>query len=142
MYPAEAISERMAVADTVIPLGDGIRTSKGQYISHLPVRKGQIVNLGIASYQQFVSPGQWSLDQITQISFTLLDSNRAGGRMRTNSNPLVGSRVEDSRERPLVRMQICELDLLFTLFFHTLRMLDSPIVRRLSFLGGPRTCLG
>jgi hypothetical protein len=26
MYPAEAISERMAVTDTVIPLGDGIRS--------------------------------------------------------------------------------------------------------------------
>jgi hypothetical protein len=54
LYPAEAITERMAVEDALIPLSDGITTSKGELISHLPVRKGQIVNLGIASYQRFV----------------------------------------------------------------------------------------
>jgi hypothetical protein len=47
MYPAEAIGERLALEDAVIPLGDG-------NISHLPVRKGQIVNLGFACYQRFV----------------------------------------------------------------------------------------
>ncbi|KAJ7843789.1 cytochrome P450, partial [Mycena olivaceomarginata] len=44
--PAEAITERMAVEDALIPLSDGITTSKGELISHLPVRKGQIVNFG------------------------------------------------------------------------------------------------
>ncbi|KAJ7806804.1 hypothetical protein B0H14DRAFT_2610213 [Mycena olivaceomarginata] len=48
----KAISECMAVKDVSIPVADGIRASRGQHISCLPVRKGQIVNLGIASYQR------------------------------------------------------------------------------------------
>ncbi|KAJ7790713.1 cytochrome P450 [Mycena olivaceomarginata] len=98
MYPAEAISERMAVADTVIPLGDGIRTSKGQHISHLPVRKGQIVNLGIASYQQLES--RWGKDAHEFKPSRWLE----GGGFK-------GEAV-------------------------------GPYANLLSFLGGPRTCLG
>ncbi|KAJ7355268.1 cytochrome P450 [Mycena albidolilacea] len=60
LYPAEAITERMAVEDTLIPLSDGITTSKGELISHLPVRQGQIVNFGIASYQRLES--RWGDD--------------------------------------------------------------------------------
>ncbi|KAJ7791422.1 cytochrome P450 [Mycena olivaceomarginata] len=60
LYPAEAITERMAVEDALIPLSDGITTSKGELISHLPVRKGQIVNFGIASYQRLES--RWGDD--------------------------------------------------------------------------------
>ncbi|KAJ7843795.1 cytochrome P450 [Mycena olivaceomarginata] len=98
MYPAEAISERMAVADTVIPLADGIRTSKGQHISHLPVRKGQIVNLGIASYQQLES--RWGKDAHEFKPSRWLE----GGGFK-------GEAV-------------------------------GPYANLLSFLGGPRTCLG
>ncbi|KAJ7897582.1 cytochrome P450 [Mycena olivaceomarginata] len=98
MYPALAISERMAVADTVIPLGDGIRTSKGRYISHLPVRKGQIVNLGIASYQQLES--RWGKDAHEFKPSRWLE----GGVFK-------GEAV-------------------------------GPYANLLSFLGGPRTCLG
>ncbi|KAJ7333934.1 hypothetical protein DFH08DRAFT_814004 [Mycena albidolilacea] len=54
-YPTEAISECMAVKDVFIPLADGIRTSRGEHISCLPIREGQIVNLGIASYQRLES---------------------------------------------------------------------------------------
>jgi hypothetical protein len=54
----------MALEDTVIPLGDGMMTAKGEHISHLPIRKGQIVSLGIASYQQFVSYCQRDPDPI------------------------------------------------------------------------------
>jgi hypothetical protein len=53
MYPAEAIGERMTIQDTTIPLTDAITTIAGENISQIPVRKGQIVYLGISSYHRF-----------------------------------------------------------------------------------------
>jgi hypothetical protein len=52
MYPALPISERIAVRDTVIPLSSCITTSTGEKISQIPVRKGQIVGVAIASYHR------------------------------------------------------------------------------------------
>ncbi|KAJ7864563.1 cytochrome P450 [Mycena leptocephala] len=52
MYPAEAIGERMTIQDTTIPLTDAITTIAGENISQIPVRKGQIVYLGISSYHR------------------------------------------------------------------------------------------
>ncbi|KAJ7663645.1 cytochrome P450 [Mycena olivaceomarginata] len=98
MYPAEAISERMAVEDALIPLADGIRSSRGEHISHLPVRKGQILNLGIASYQRLES--RWGKDAHEFKPSRWLD----GGVFK-------GEAV-------------------------------GPYANLLSFLGGPRTCLG
>ncbi|KAF7358691.1 Cytochrome P450 [Mycena sanguinolenta] len=51
-YPAEPSTERMALQDTVIPLSEGLTTISGERISQIPVRKGQIVIVGIASYQR------------------------------------------------------------------------------------------
>ncbi|KAJ7866838.1 cytochrome P450, partial [Mycena olivaceomarginata] len=98
MYPAEAITERMALEDTVIPLGDGVMTAKGEHISHLPIRKGQIVSLGIASYQQLES--RWGQDAHEFKPSLWLDGGASKGEA-------VG-----------------------------------PYANLLSFLGGPRTCLG
>lgn len=53
-YPAETITERIALQDTVIPLSESIITSTGKQISDISVRKGQIVVVGIASYNRFV----------------------------------------------------------------------------------------
>jgi hypothetical protein len=40
LYPPEAIAERMAVKDTVIPLAKGIKDSAGQVMNHIAVQKG------------------------------------------------------------------------------------------------------
>ncbi|KAF8193097.1 cytochrome P450 [Mycena galopus ATCC 62051] len=59
-YPAPALHERIAVQDTVIPLTKGIKMSTGDVINHIPVRKGQILNTAIASYQRLDS--RWGED--------------------------------------------------------------------------------
>lgn len=98
MYPSEAIGERMTVQDAVIPLTEIITTTTGEKISHIPVRKGQILNLAFASYQRLES--RWG---------------------------------EDAQE------------------FKPSRWLDGPVYKGegigpyanlLTFLGGPRACLG
>jgi hypothetical protein len=38
-----------------LPLTNHVTTSSGEKLKVLPIRKGQIVNLAIASYQRFVS---------------------------------------------------------------------------------------
>ncbi|KAF7356001.1 Cytochrome P450 [Mycena venus] len=60
MFPAEAIAERIAVEDVAIPLTGSLTTTTGEHISHVPVRKGQILTLGIASYQRLES--RWGDD--------------------------------------------------------------------------------
>ncbi|KAF8187837.1 cytochrome P450 [Mycena galopus ATCC 62051] len=60
MYPAEAISERVAVEDTTIPLTEVIATSTGEHMAQVIVGKGQIVSLAIASYQRLES--RWGKD--------------------------------------------------------------------------------
>ncbi|KAJ7926961.1 cytochrome P450 [Mycena leptocephala] len=59
-YPAEALTERMALQDTAIPLSESIITSTGEQISEISVRKGQITLVGIASYQRLES--RWGKD--------------------------------------------------------------------------------
>ncbi|KAJ7880072.1 cytochrome P450 [Mycena leptocephala] len=59
-YPAETITERIALQDTVIPLSESIITSTGKQISDVSVRKGQIVVVGIASYNRLES--RWGDD--------------------------------------------------------------------------------
>ncbi|KAJ6562191.1 cytochrome P450 [Mycena capillaripes] len=59
-YPAESIPERSVNCDTVIPLADNITTSSGTQISEIPVRKGQIVLLGVATYHRLES--RWGDD--------------------------------------------------------------------------------
>lgn len=52
MYPAEAISERISLQDTAIPLMGSVTTSAGEAVSETRIRKGQIVMLGLSSYQR------------------------------------------------------------------------------------------
>ncbi|KAF7334434.1 Cytochrome P450 [Mycena venus] len=98
MFPAIPVAERIAMEDTVIPLTGALTTATGEHISHVPVPKGQIVSLAIASYQRLES--RWG---------------------------------EDAQE------------------FKPSRWLDGlsfkgeavgPYANLLSFLGGPRMCLG
>ncbi|KAJ6492258.1 cytochrome P450, partial [Mycena sanguinolenta] len=54
-YPAEPLTERMAIQDTVMPLSESITTVTGERISQITIRKGQIVTVAIASYQRHES---------------------------------------------------------------------------------------
>ncbi|KAF8142227.1 cytochrome P450 [Mycena galopus ATCC 62051] len=98
LYPAEPMTDRMAVQDTVIPLARSITTSMGEHLSHIPVRKGQIVTLAIASYQRLQS--RWGEDAHKFNPTRWLDTEACKGEA-------VG-----------------------------------PYANLLSFIGGPRTCLG
>ncbi|KAF7349931.1 Cytochrome P450 [Mycena venus] len=60
LYPAIPHTERLALEDTAIPLGERITTSKGERITHIPVRKGQLVTVAIASYQRLAS--RWGMN--------------------------------------------------------------------------------
>ncbi|KAK7045184.1 cytochrome P450 [Favolaschia claudopus] len=55
MYPAAALSERVALEDSVIPLATPITTRSGKTIDAIPVGKGQVVMLGVAAYQRLDS---------------------------------------------------------------------------------------
>ncbi|KAJ7442380.1 cytochrome P450 [Mycena galericulata] len=60
LYPAEAISARIAREDVVLPLSESIVTSNGEHIRQIPIRKGQVVTVAIASYQRLES--RWGAD--------------------------------------------------------------------------------
>ncbi|KAF7350059.1 Cytochrome P450 [Mycena venus] len=98
LYPAGPFSERVAVQNTTIPLSEAITTSTGERISHIPILKGQLVMLGIASYQRLES--SWGTDAHEFNPSRWLDGTAYRGEA-------VG-----------------------------------PYANLLSFLGGPRTCLG
>ncbi|KAJ7216826.1 cytochrome P450 [Mycena rebaudengoi] len=53
MYPAAALRERVALKDEIIPLSEGIVTTTGQRITQIPIHKGDLVMLALASYQKF-----------------------------------------------------------------------------------------
>ncbi|KAJ6529931.1 cytochrome P450 [Mycena vulgaris] len=55
MYPAEALTDRIALRDMVIPLTESITTTNGERMTQMPVCKGQIVTVAIASYQRLES---------------------------------------------------------------------------------------
>ncbi|KAJ7853217.1 cytochrome P450, partial [Mycena leptocephala] len=98
LYPAEAIVDRMAVQDTIIPLTDSLTTLTGNHVSEVPVRKGQVVTLAIASYQRLES--RWGADAHEYNPSRWLDGT-----------PYKGEAL-------------------------------GPYANLMSFLGGPRTCLG
>ncbi|KAJ6571230.1 cytochrome P450 [Mycena capillaripes] len=59
-YPAAALSDRVATEDTVIPLKEVMVTSTGDHMSQIPVKKGQLITVAIASYQRL--PSRWGDD--------------------------------------------------------------------------------
>ncbi|KAJ7814939.1 cytochrome P450 [Mycena leptocephala] len=60
MYPAVTISDRTTLEDSVIPLAGSITTSTGEQISQIHIRKGQVLQLGLASYYRLES--RWGAD--------------------------------------------------------------------------------
>jgi hypothetical protein len=115
MYPAEAITDRVAVQDMVIPLMESITTSTGERISRIPVRKGQVFVLAIGSYQRLASFSTLLNEFMQRWS---IDSGRAGVRMHTSLSRPVGSMVWRARERQWVLMPICQCILLLQLGSH------------------------
>ncbi|KAJ7245300.1 cytochrome P450 [Mycena rebaudengoi] len=55
MYPAESISEMMALEDTSLPLTYGLTTTSDEKIAELPIRKGQVICVAIGSYNRLES---------------------------------------------------------------------------------------
>ncbi|KAJ7673784.1 cytochrome P450 [Mycena polygramma] len=60
LYPAIPFLDRIALEDTVIPLSEAITTSTGEIMDQIPVTKGQIVTMAVASYQRL--PSRWGDD--------------------------------------------------------------------------------
>ncbi|KAK6974518.1 cytochrome P450 [Favolaschia claudopus] len=60
MYPAVPFPERLATEDTIIPLLDPIVLRTGEKLTQIPVRKGQVVMVAIASYHRV--PHLWGND--------------------------------------------------------------------------------
>ncbi|KAJ7442359.1 cytochrome P450 [Mycena galericulata] len=60
LYPAVPVTDRIPSEDMVLPLSESIVTSDGEHISQLPIRKGQVVTVAIASYQRLES--RWGAD--------------------------------------------------------------------------------
>ncbi|KAJ7244503.1 cytochrome P450 [Mycena rebaudengoi] len=98
VYPGAPFPERVAVQDAVIPLSEDITLTTGQRTNQIPVRKGQLVMVGIASYQRLES--LWGSDAHKFRPSRWLDGT-------VHQGEAVG-----------------------------------PYANLLSFLGGPRTCLG
>ncbi|KAJ6557041.1 cytochrome P450 [Mycena vulgaris] len=99
LYPALALEDRVALADAVIPITEGIKTSTEEVITQIPVRKGQLVTMAIASFQRLES-------------FWGADSHQFKPQRWLEGSPYKGETSV------------------------------GPYANLLSFLGGPRTCLG
>ncbi|KAK7029935.1 cytochrome P450 [Favolaschia claudopus] len=100
LYPAAALIQRIAVEDTVIPLANPIITASQQSISHVPVQKGQVLTLAVASYQRLEQ--YWGED-----AQKFRPSRWIDGTLNDIKAPATG-----------------------------------PYANLMSFLGGPRVCLG
>ncbi|KAF7340248.1 Cytochrome P450 [Mycena venus] len=62
LYPAMPLFDRVAEQDTIIPLAESITTSTGESINQIPVQKGQLLTLAIASYQRLAP--HWGKDPL------------------------------------------------------------------------------
>ncbi|KAG7086189.1 hypothetical protein E1B28_002152 [Marasmius oreades] len=74
------ITERVAFNDTVLPLSRTITTSSGRVITQLPIRKGQMIYVGLASYNR--NPHIWGPNASTFDPFRWID-----GRYSSESLP-------------------------------------------------------
>ncbi|KAJ7056137.1 cytochrome P450 [Mycena amicta] len=63
MYPIIPAAYRIAKKDTVIPLSESITTTAGKLIDRIPICKGQLLTLSVASYQRLES--RWGADADT-----------------------------------------------------------------------------
>ncbi|KAF5319258.1 hypothetical protein D9619_008320 [Psilocybe cf. subviscida] len=99
-YNALPYTERIAVRDTVLPVSKAITSRSGKKVTEIPVKKGQYVEIAIASYNRL--PDIWGEDAEHFDPLRWLDG-----------------RVESTTEGAL-----------------------GPYANVLTFIGGPRTCIG
>ncbi|KAF7366136.1 Cytochrome P450 [Mycena venus] len=99
LYPAVPLVDRVALADVVIPITKEIKTSTEEVITQIPVRKGQLVTMAIASFQRLES-------------FWGVDPHEFKPQRWLEGSPYKGETSV------------------------------GPYANLLSFIGGPRTCLG
>ncbi|KAJ7860918.1 cytochrome P450 [Mycena leptocephala] len=114
LYPSGPLSEQIAVKDTFLPLANGITTTTGEHITKVPVQKGQIVTLALASYQRLESV--WGADAHEfRPERWLADKPFNGEALGPWANLCVSWFYISSHPH---------------------------LITRLVFFGGPRTCLG
>jgi hypothetical protein len=108
MYPAIPLAERMAVRDMLIPLADPIPMSTRESMSHIHVRKGQVVSLGIASYHRLRGSPAPSLFRRAHAS---MQTGIALGRRRARVQPVPLAEWDDDHERcsGALRQSVCIL---------------------------------
>ncbi|KAJ7870890.1 cytochrome P450 [Mycena leptocephala] len=116
LYPAVPLRDCLAQEDMVIPLGEHIRTSKGERINQILLRKGELVTMGIGSHQRLDS--RW-------------------GKNPHEFNPsrwLDGETYQEDAIGPYANLFVAP----------SVHVEDSWVdePHSLSFFGGPRTCLG
>ncbi|CAK5283309.1 unnamed protein product [Mycena citricolor] len=79
MFPTEPVTDRLAYEGDIIPLSEPVLDRQGQKIECIPVRKGQVVTMAIASYQRMIS--QWGSDVMEFNPMRWLD----GGSVQTSN---------------------------------------------------------
>ncbi|KAF7344627.1 Cytochrome P450 [Mycena sanguinolenta] len=84
MYPVEPLTDRVALQDAVIPLGEPLTTIKAERISSIPIRKGKL--------------SRWESARTSAA-----DSNPDGALTPTNSSPPAGSRAARRFLAPAVK---------------------------------------
>ncbi|KAG7094533.1 hypothetical protein E1B28_005361 [Marasmius oreades] len=83
LYAAVPNTERVAFEDAILPLSQPLTTASGRVITQLPIRKGQSVFVGIASYNR--NPQVWGPDADVFDPLRWLD-----GRCDSESLPGIG----------------------------------------------------
>jgi hypothetical protein len=82
---------------------DSLKTSTEELTKNIRVGKGQIVIMGVASYQRWGNV----LFVPVHVNFVCIDSSQFGARMHTGSGHPAGSMELCPSDKPLVPMRIC-----------------------------------
>ncbi|KAF9257254.1 cytochrome P450 [Marasmius fiardii PR-910] len=91
--PTVPLTERMAFEDTVLPLSRPLTTTTG-VITEVPIRKGQIIHLGLAAFNR--NRHVWGLDAIQFHPTRWLDGRYDAGNLPSTIGPY--SRLRSQEE--------------------------------------------
>ncbi|KAG7086191.1 hypothetical protein E1B28_002154 [Marasmius oreades] len=84
-YPSVPLTERITFEDTILPLSRPITTISGRVITELPIRKGQMIHVGIASYNR--DPHVWGPDAHTFNPLRWVDGRHDSGNLPESIGP-------------------------------------------------------